>query len=175
MSKGLWAAIGLLVVAVIWLVGVNLLYNQADSTDNKTTVADADANTKIMISLEKFKGFHHDAEILLKELTVLKADIAAAVAAKDSKLLGVAINNTYRVMDNININRQPTIAPFEVCDEALDTLSRYAISTKSYYSNAKKTTIATVNQQQKVFDTNFAACKSIVTDKSVETLYQDYQ
>lgn len=175
MSKGLWVAIGLLVVAVAWFVGINVLYKSAESTDANATVTAADSNTKIMMSLEKFAGFHHDADILLKELTVLKADTQSAIVTKDIKLLGLAINNTYRVMDNIDINRVPTIALFEVCDEALNTLSRYVVSAKSYYSNPKKTPIDEVNEKKKVFDTNFAQCESIVNDKTVEALYQDYQ
>ncbi|MBU5617881.1 hypothetical protein KPY62_12435 [Psychrobacter sp. TAE2020] len=175
MSKGLWVAIGLLVVAVAWFVGVNVLYKPAESTNANANVTATDSNTKIMMSLEKFAGFHHDADILLKELTVLKADTQSAIATKDIKLLGLAINNTYRVMDNVDINRVPTIAPFEVCDEALDTLSRYVISAKSYYSDPKKTPIYEVSEKKKVFDTNFAACQSIVNDRSVADLYQAYQ
>ena len=170
MSKGLWVAIGLLVIAIAWFVGVNVLYKS-----NAINTNAADNNIKIMVSLDKFKGFHHDADILLKEVTVLKADTETAIAAKDSKLLGVAINNTYRVMDNVTINRIPTIAPFDICDEALDSLSRYAISTKSYYANPDKTDINEVNEQKQAFNTKFAQCQSIVNDKPVDALYQDYQ
>lgn len=175
MSKGLWIAISLLVLALAWFVGVNVLYKPAGLTDTNAAVVDPNANTKIMMSLDKFSGFHHDADILLKELTVLKADTESAIATKDIKLLGLAINNTYRVMDNVNINRIPTIALFEVCDEALDSLSRYAISTKTYYSNLDRTGINDVNELKEVFNTKFAQCQSIVDDKSVEALYQNYQ
>ncbi len=170
MSKGLWVMIGLLVVALAWLVSVKVLY-KPDSSIEATSAS----NTKIMMSLDKFKGFHHDADILLKELTVLKSDTQIAIAAKDTKLLGLVINNSYRVMDNVNINRLPTIAPFEVCDEALDSLSRYATSAKSYYANPNETDVNKVNELKQDFDNKFTACQSVVTDKSVEALYQDYQ
>lgn len=177
MNKGLWVAIGLLVLALAWLVSVKVLYQPTDSVAGNTTMADSAtaANTKIMMSLDKFKGFHHDADILLKELTVLKSDIESAIASEDGKLLGLVINNSYRVMDNVNINRLPTIAPFEVCDEALDALSRYAINAKKQYSNPNQNALDKFNNSKQDFDTKFAACQNIFTSKSVEALYQDYQ
>ena len=78
-------------------------------------------------------------------------------------------------MDNVNINRLPTIAPFEVCDEALDSLSRYATSAKSYYANPNETDVNKVNELKQDFDSKFTACQSVVTDKPVEALYQEYQ
>jgi hypothetical protein len=184
MNKGFWISVGLLILLA---GGLRSLFKPATSinTDaavvnmnsdaNVNTNVDTNANAKLMISLDSFRGFHHDADILLKELTVLKADTESAIATKDIKLLGIAINNTYRVMDNVNINRIPTIAPFEVCDRALATLSRYAISTKTYYSNPDKTNIDDVNELKNTFNTKFTQCQSMVNDKSVEALYQDYQ
>lgn len=158
MSKGLWVAIGLLVIAIAWFLGVNILYRPTTSTQINATAVDVDlnSNTKIMVSLDKSKGFHHDADILLKELTVLKADTESAIATKDVKLLKIAIINTYRVMDNVNINRMPTITPFEVCDDGLDTLSRYAISAKNYYFNIEKPNIKEVDELKNTFNTKFA-------------------
>ena len=169
MNKGLWVAIGLLILALAWLVSVKLLYKPS-SIDTASA-----SNTKIMMSLDKFSGYHHDAQILLKELRVLKADIENAIATKDNKLLANTVNNTYRVMDNVNINRIPTIAPFEVCDEALDTLGLYAVASKSYYSDADKENTNKVDSLKNAFNSKFAQCQSIVNDKPVAALYQDYQ
>ncbi|SLJ85188.1 hypothetical protein DABAL43B_1997 [Psychrobacter sp. DAB_AL43B] len=127
------------------------------------------------MSLDKFSGFHHDAEILLEKLTVLKTGMESAIATQDSKLLTSTISNTYRIIDNVNVNRLPTIAPFEVCDEALNTLSLYAISAKANYSRTNKTDIDQVHELRDSFNIQFAQCQSIVNDKSVEALYQDYQ
>lgn len=170
MIKGLWVVIGLLVLALAWLVSVKVLY-KADSSLDATSAA----NTKVMMSLDKFSGYHHDADILLKELTKLRSDTQIAIESKDIKLLARVINNSYRVMDNININRLPTIKPFEVCDEALDSLSRYATSAKTYYANPNDTDVTNVDKLQQDFDSKFTACQSIVNDKPVEALYQDYQ
>ena len=170
MNKGLWVAIGLLVLALAWLISVKVLYKPDSSVETAPA-----SNTKIMVSLDKFKGFHHDADILLKELTVLKSDIEIALASEDIKLLGLVINNSYRVMDNVNINRLPTIAPFEVCDEALDALSRYAITAKKQYSDPNQNGLDKLNNSKKDFDTKFINCQSIVTDKPIEAIYQDYQ
>ncbi len=175
MNKGFWLTAGLLVLLAFGLFGLRSLYNPATLTDTNATAIDTNANTKIMMSLDKFSGFHHDAGILLEELAVLKMDTERAIATEDPKLLGIAANNIYRVLDNVNTNRVPTIAPFEVCDEALDTLSLYAISAKTYYSNPDRTNIAEVNNLKEAFNTKFAQCQSIVNDKSVEALYQDYQ
>ena len=170
MTKGLWVMISLLVLALAWLVSIKILY-QPDSAVESSLAP----NDKIMMSLDKFKGFHHDADILLKELTVLKSDTQIAVTAKDDQLLGLAINNSYRVMDNVNINRIPTIAPFEVCDDTLETLSRYATSAKTYYANPEKNGLQKMNNLKQDFNTQFASCQSIVNDQSVEALYQIYQ
>lgn len=174
MNKGFWLTVGLLVLLAASLVGLRSLYKPAISTDVSAGTG-TDSNSKVMMSLDKFSGYHHDAEILLEKLTVLKTGIESATANQDTKLLASTISNTYRIIDNVNVNRLPTIAPFEVCDEALNTLSLYAISAKSYYSNAGKTNIDQVNALRDTFNTQFAQCQSIVNDKSVEELYQDYQ
>ncbi len=174
MNKGFWLTVGLLVLLAGSLFGLRSLYKPSISAGVSSGVG-TDSNTKIMMSLDKFSGFHHDAEILLEKLTVLKAGMESAIATKDSKLLASTISNTYRIIDNVNVNRLPTIAPFEVCDEALNTLSRYAISAKTYYSNTEKINIDQVNALRDTFNTQFAQCQSIVNDKSVEALYQDYQ
>ncbi len=174
MNKGFWLTVGLLVLLASSLFGLRSLY-KPDISAGVSSGIDTDSNTKIMMSLDKFSGFHHDAEILLEKLTVLKAGMESAIATKDSKLLASTISNTYRIIDNVNVNRLPTIAPFEVCDEALNTLSRYAISAKTYYSNTEKINIDQVNELRDTFNIQFAQCQSIVNDKSVEALYQDYQ
>ena len=174
MNKGFWLTIGLLVLLAGSLVGLRSLYKPNMSADISAE-AGADSNTKIMMSLDKFSGFHHDAEILLEKLTTLKTGMESAVANQDTKLLASTISNTYRIIDNVNVNRLPTIAPFEVCDEALNTLSLYAISAKTYYSNTNKTNINQVNELRDTFNIQFSQCQSIVNDKSVEALYQDYQ
>ena len=172
MNKGFWLTIGLLVLLAASLVGLRSLYKPAILTD---VSAGTDSNTKVMMSLDKFSGYHHDAEILLEKLTVLKTGMESAIATKDTKLLASTISNTYRIIDNVNVNRLPTIAPFEVCDEALNTLSLYAISAKTYYSNTGKMNIDHVNALRDTFNTQFAQCQSIVNDKSAKELYQDYQ
>ena len=174
MNKGFWLTIGLLVLLASGLVGLRSLYKPNMSADISAE-AGADSNTKIMMSLDKFSGFHHDAEILLEKLTTLKTGMESAIANQDTKLLASTISNTYRIIDNVNVNRLPTIAPFEVCDEALNTLSLYAISAKTYYSNTNKTNINQVNELRDTFNIQFSQCQSIVNDKSVEALYQDYQ
>ena len=170
MNKGFWLTIGLLVLLAASLVGLRNLYKPAISVD-----VGIDTNTKVMMSLDKFSGFHHDAEILLEKLTILKTGMESAIATQDTKLLASTISNTYRIIDNVNVNRLPTIAPFEVCDEALNTLSLYAISAKTYYSNTDKMNIEQLNELRDTFNIQFAQCQSIVNDKSVEELYQDYQ
>lgn len=174
MNKGFWLTVGLLVLLAGSLFGLRSLYKPNTPAD-VSAEASADSNTKIMMSLDKFSGFHHDAEILLEKLTILKTGMESAVANQDTKLLASTISNSYRIIDNINVNRLPTIAPFEVCDEALNTLSLYAISAKSYYSNTHRANLAQVDELKKAFDTKFAQCQSIVNDKPVEALYQDYQ
>ncbi len=174
MNKGFWLTVGLLVLLAGGLVGLRSLYKPNMSADISAE-AGADLNTKIMMSLDKFSGFHHDAEILLEKLTTLKTGMESAVANQDTKLLASTISNTYRIIDNVNVNRLPTIAPFKICDEALNTLSLYAISAKSYYSNTKKMNIDQVNELRDTFNIQFSQCQSIVNDKSVEALYQDYQ
>lgn len=170
MNKGFWLTIGLLVLLAASLVGLRSLYKPAISVD-----VGIDTKTKVMMSLDKFSGFHHDAEILLEKLTILKTGMESAIATQDTKLLASTISNTYRIIDNVNVNRLPTIAPFEVCDEALNTLSLYAISAKTYYSNTDKMNIEQLNELRDTFNIQFAQCQSIVNDKSVEELYQDYQ
>ena len=170
MNKGFWLTVGLLVLLAASLFGLRSLYKPAISAG-----AGTDSNTKVMMSLDKFSGFHHDAEILLEKLTVLKAGMESAIATQDSELLTSTISNTYRIIDNVNVNRLPTIAPFEVCDEALNTLSFYAISAKTYYSGTDNTNIDQVNALRDTFNIQFSRCQSIVNDKSVEALYQDYQ
>ncbi|OXL28685.1 hypothetical protein [Psychrobacter sp. DAB_AL32B] len=170
MNKGFWLTVGLLVLLAASLFGLRSLYKPAISAG-----AGTDSNTKVMMSLDKFSGFHHDAEILLEKLTVLKTGMESAIATQDSKLLTSTISNTYRIIDNVNVNRLPTIAPFEVCDEALNTLSLYTISAKANYSHTNKTNIDQVNELRDTFNIQFAQCQSIVNDKSVEALYQDYQ
>ncbi len=174
MNKGFWLTIVLLVLLAGSLIGLRSLYKSNMSAD-VSAKADADSNTKIMMSLDKFSGFHHDAEILLEKLTILKTGMESAVANQDTKLLASTISNSYRIIDNVNVNRLPTIAPFEVCDEALNTLSLYAISAKTYYSRPEKTNIDQVNELRETFNSQFAQCQSIVNDKSVEALYKDYQ
>ena len=174
MNKGFWLTVGLLVLLAGSLFGLRSLYKPNMSADISAE-AGADSNTKIMMSLDKFSGFHHDAEILLEKLTTLKTGMESAVANQDTKLLASTISNTYRIIDNVNVNRLPTIAPFEVCDEALNTLSLYAISAKTYYSNTNKTNINQVNELRDTFNIQFSQCQSIVNDKSVEALYQNYQ
>ena len=173
MNKEFWLTIALLAILAGGLVGLRSLYKPATSA-GVAAGAGTDPNTKIMMSLDKFSGFHHDAEILLEKLTVLKKGIESATANKDTKLLASTISNTYRIIDNVTVNRLPTIAPFEVCDEALNTLNLYAISAKTYYSNTEKMNIDQVNELRDAFNTQFAQCQSIVNDKSVEELYQDY-
>lgn len=170
MNKGLWLTIGLLVVLTSALIGIRSLFNPTTSDDSNIAT-----DTKILMRLETFADYHHDAEILLNELVTLKTDTERSIAAKDSRLLAVASNNIYRVLDNVNINRMATIAPFDVCDEALDNLSLYAISAKTYYSNTDEVDINQINSLKNDFDTKFAQCQSIVNDKPVEALYQEYQ
>ena len=174
MNKGFWLTVGLLVLLAGSLFGLRSLYKPNMSAD-VSAEASANSNTKIMMSLEKFSGFHHDAEILLEKLTILKTGMESAIATQDTKLLASTISNSYRIIDNVNVNRLPTIAPFEVCDEALNTLSLYAISAKAYYSNTNKTNIDQVNKLRDTFNIQFSQCQSLVNDKSVEALYQDYQ
>ena len=174
MNKGFWLTIGLLVLLAASLFGLRSLYKPAISTD-VSAGAGTDSNTKILMSLEKFIGFHHDAEILLEKLTILKRGMESAIATQDTKLLASTISNSYRIIDNVNVNRLPTIAPFEVCDEALNTLSLYAISAKSYYANTDKMNIDHVNALRDTFNTQFAQCQSVVNDKSANEFYQDYQ
>ena len=173
MNKGFWLTIALLVLLAASLVGLRSLYKPAISTD--VSAGTGDSNTKVMMSLENFSGYHHDAEILLEKLTVLKTGMESATATQDTRLLASTISNTYRIIDNVNVNRLPTIAPFEVCDEALNTLSLYAISAKSYYANTDKMNIDHVNALRDTFNTQFAQCQSVVNDKSANELYQDYQ
>lgn len=174
MNKGFWLTVGLLVLLAASLFGLRSLYKPAISAD-VSAGAGTDSNTKVIMSLDKFSGFHHDAEILLEKLTVLKTGMESAIATQDSKLLTSTISNTYRIIDNVNVNRLPTIAPFEVCDEALNTLSLYAISAKANYSRTNKTNIDQVHELRDTFNIQFSQCQSIVNDKSVEALYQDYQ
>lgn len=174
MNKGFWLTISLLIILAGGLIGLRSLYKPTISDDVSAGVA-TDSNTKILMSLEKFSGFHHDAEILLEKLTILKTGMESAITTQDTKLLASTISNSYRIIDNVNVNRLPTIAPFEVCDEALNTLSLYAISAKTYYSNNNKTNINQVNELRDTFNIQFSQCQSIVNDKSVEELYQDYQ
>lgn len=174
MSKGLWVAIGLIVVAIAWFIGVTILYKPAPSTSSVTNNTTID-NTKVMVSLDKFKGFHHDAALLLDKLSVLKTGLESAIDTKDPKLLASTVNNTYRTMDSVSTSRVPTIAPFEICDEALDNLGAYAVSAKTQYAKAHKANLEDVKTLKRAFDTTFAQCQSIVNDKSVEALYQDYQ
>ena len=173
MNKDFWLTVGLLVLLAGSLFGIRRLYNPDILTSGNA--ATMDTNTKIMMDLDKFSGFHHDAEILLEKLIVLKTGMDSAVAAQDVSLLSSTINNTYRIIDNVNINRVPTIAPFEVCDEALNTLSLYAISAKDYYSDTDNANSSQMNEMRDTFNTKFAQCQSIVNDKPVEALYQDYQ
>lgn len=173
MNKGLWVAIGFLVLAIAWLLSVKLLYKPDDLMDTNTAMVDA--NAKLVIDLDEFKGFHHDAQLLLEKLSVLKMGLESAIVNKDTKLFASTVNNTYRTMDSINSNRLPTIAPFEVCDEALDSLGLYAVAAKSYYSDTKKTTTDQIDAIKNTFETQFVQCQTIVNDKSVEALYQDYQ
>jgi hypothetical protein len=175
MNKGFWISIGLLVLLAAALLGLRSLYNPIIAKDTGSAIIDTDTNIKLMMDLESFTGFHHDASLLLEQLTFLETDLEAALTAKDSDLLGTTVNNTYRVMDNVNANRAPTIAPFEVCDEALNSLSAYAIGSKTYYTNADKIDVEQVNALRETFDTKFAQCQSMVNDKPVEALYQDYQ
>ncbi len=173
MNKDFWLTVGLLVLLAGSLFGIRRFYNP--DTLIAGNAAAMDTSTKIMMDLDKFSGFHHDAEILLEKLIVLKTGMEKAVAAQDVSLLASTINNTYRIIDNVNINRLPTIAPFDVCDEALNTLSLYAISTKAYYSDTDNTNSNQMNEMRDAFNTKFSQCQSIVNDKSVEALYQDYQ
>ena len=173
LSKRFWIFIGLLLLVIGGFLGFNNLYKSAGSKTD--TATNNNANTKLMMSLESFKGFHHDAEILLEKLTTLKAGLESAIDTKDIKLLASTINNTYRIMDNVSANRIPTIAPFEICDEALNSLGVYAVASKNYYSGSKKIDISQINRMKNTFNTQFAQCQSIVNDKPVEVLYQDYQ
>ena len=175
MSKKFWIALGLLVVLIGIFLGVNILPKPTTSADTRAAMVDTNSNNKLMVSLESFKGSHHDAEILLEKLTVLKAGLESAIATKDIDLLKSTVNNTYRIMDNVNTNRLPTIAPFEVCDDALDTLGLYAVAYKTYYSNTDKVHINQINKLKNAFNSEFTQCQNIVNDKPVETLYQDYQ
>ena len=174
MSKGLWVAIGLIVVAIAWFIGVTILYQPTSSTSAVNNKASID-NTKVMVSLDKFKDFHHDAALLLDKLSVLKTGLESAIDTQDPKLLASTVNNTYRTMDSVSTNRVPTIAPFDVCDEALNNLGVYAVSAKTQYSNANKASLEDIYKLKTAFDTTFAQCQSIVNDKPVEVLYQDYQ
>ncbi len=174
MSKGLWVAIGLIVVAIAWFIGVTMLYQPAPSTSSVNNKASID-NNKVMVSLDKFRDFHHDATLLLDKLSVLKTGLESAIDTKDPKLLASTVNNTYRTMDSVSTNRVPTIAPFEVCDEALNSLGVYAVSAKTQYSKANKASLEDINDLKTDFDTKFATCDSIVNDKPVEVLYQEYQ
>ena len=61
MNKGLWIAMSLLVLAGAWLVGINVLSKPATSTDTSAAEIDTNSNNKLMVSLESFKGFHHDS------------------------------------------------------------------------------------------------------------------
>ncbi|WP_201618209.1 hypothetical protein [Psychrobacter urativorans] len=175
MNKGFWMSVGFLVLLAGGLVGLRSLFKPDTSTNTDTVNVDINSDTKLMISLESFKGFHHDAEILLEKLTVLKTGLEKAIDTKDINLLGSTVNNTYRIMDNVNVSRMPTIAPFEICDEALDTLGLYAAASKTYYSDADPMDIGQINEMRNTFNAQFSQCQSIVNDKPVEALYQDYQ
>lgn len=168
MNKEFWMSLGLLLLLAGGLIGLRSLF-KPDTSKN------TDSDIRLMISLESFKGFHHDAEILLEKLTVLKTGLESAIDTKDIGLLGNTVNNTYRIMDNVSINRLPTIAPFEVCDEALDTLSRYAVASKTYYSANAQMNMGQIDEMRNIFNAKFAQCQSIVNDKPVEILYQDYR
>lgn len=177
MNKGLWLSIGLLILLTAALLGLRSLYPPVDGTADESAIK-TDADTKLLINFDDFKGYHHDADILLKEMTVLKSDIQTAIAAQDSKQLGIAVNNTYRVMDNVNMNRMPTIAPFAICDKALEALGRYVIDANRYYADSNKGNKGNSNQVEAMrlsFETQFQQCHSIVKDKPVAALYQDYQ
>lgn len=174
MNKGLWLTIGLLVLLAGSLVGLRSLYQPAISADALSGVG-ADTTTKVMMSLDKFTGFHHDAEIILEKLTVLKTGLESAIDTKDVSLLGSTVNNTYRVMDSVSVNRMPTIAPFKICDEALNTLATYAVASKTYYSGSNNIDTDQIDAMRNTFNSQFDQCQSIVNDKSVESLYQDYQ
>ncbi|MEC5210107.1 hypothetical protein RCH20_001174 [Psychrobacter sp. PL15] len=175
MNKGLWMSVGLLVLLAGGLIGLRSFFKPATSTDTNAAIVSSDSDTKLTISLESFEGFHHDAEILLEKLTVLKTGLESAVATKDIGLLDSTVNNTYRIMDNVSVSRIPTIAPFEVCDEALATLGRYAVASKTYYSAADSMNIGQIDEMRNTFNTQFGQCQSIVNDKPVAALYQDYQ
>ena len=176
MNKGFWLTILLLVLLTFGLYGLRNLSDPAATAEtNAAGVNVATDNNKIMMGLEKFSGFYNDAEILSKELVILKTDTERAIATKDSKLVGIAANNIYRVVDNVNTNRIPSIAPFKACDEALNILSLYAINAKSYYADADKASLEEINDLKTQFEVKFAQCQSIVNDKPVEALYQDYQ
>ena len=177
MNKGFWLTAGLLVLLTFGLYELRNLYDPAATTETNAagvTVA-TDSKDKIMMGLEKFSGYHNDAEILSKELVILKTDTERAIATKDSKLVGIAANNIYRVVDNVNTNRISGIEPFKVCDEALNILSLYAINAKSYYADTNKASLEEINALKTQFEAKFTQCQSIVNDQSVEALYQDYQ
>ncbi|TXD98262.1 hypothetical protein ES754_04830 [Psychrobacter frigidicola] len=179
MNKSFWISVGLLVALAAGLVGLRSFFKPATSENTNSasvsTNVDTSADTKLMISLESFRGFHHDAEILLEKLTILKTGLENAIITKDIGLLGSTVNNTYRIMDNVSVSRLPTIAPFKVCDEALDTLGLYAVASKTYYSDTGQINIDQIDKMRATFNTQFSRCQNIVNDKSVEALYQDYQ
>ncbi len=173
MNKGFWISVGILILLLAGLLGLRNLYKPVIAKDTDATTVDA--NPELMVSLEDFKGFHHDAELLLEKLTVLKTGLESATDTKDVKLLGSTVNNTYRVMDSVSVNRLPTIAPFKICDEALDTLGLYAVASKTYYAGSNKIDLSQIDEMRDTFNAQFAQCQRIVNDKSVEALYQDYQ
>ncbi len=174
MSKGLWIAISLLGIALAWFISVAVLY-KINATNTNVTVTNPNLNTKIIMDLDKFKGFHHDAQLLLEKLSVLKAGLESGIATKDSKLLTSTVNNVYRTMDSVSTSRVPTIEPFEVCDEALENLSVYAIAAKTYYASSVDNHTAQIDKMKNDFDVKFAQCQNRVNDKPVAALYQDYQ
>ncbi|WP_350558877.1 hypothetical protein [Psychrobacter sp. CAL346-MNA-CIBAN-0220] len=175
MNRGFWISVGLLALLAGSLVGLRSWFKPATSTNTNAAIVDTNSNTKLMISLESFKGFHHDAAILLEKLTVLKTGLESGIDTKNIGLLGSTVNNTYRIMDSVSVNRLPTIAPFEICDEALARLGVYAVAAKTYYSDTGKINIDQIDEMRNTFNTKFSQCQSMVNDKSVEALYQDYQ
>lgn len=129
----------------------------------------------LMMSLDSFKDYHNDAGIVLKKLTRLKESMDTAIELKNIHLLASVSKNTYRIINNVKTNRMTTIPIFEVCDEALDTLGMYASDAETYYSGRDTMTIGEIDNLRNTFNDEFEQCQSIVTDKTTEALYKDYQ
>lgn len=163
----------------------NVIYNASSNSDQELYQAysekydqkkcDPTKYPTLIMSLGSFKDYHSDADIVLNKLTRLKDSMDEAIKLKNIHLLASVSKNTHRVIDNVKTNRMTTIPIFEICDEALVTLGIYATDAEKYYSGSATMTIGEIDNLRNAFDDEFKQCQSVVTDKTAEALYQDYQ